>query len=46
MRLVSIGIQAGIQGLTRNTPIFEKPFRVVVAPSGQVSIRFLETAEE
>jgi hypothetical protein len=43
MRLVSIGIQAGIQGLTRSTPIFEKPFRIVVAPSGQVSIRFLES---
>jgi len=43
MRLLSIGIQAGIQGLTRSTPVFEKPFRVVVAPSGQVSIRFLES---
>ncbi|MBI2766872.1 MAG: hypothetical protein HYX53_13305 [Chloroflexi bacterium] len=40
MRILSIGLQAGIQGLTRAAPIFEKPFDVVVAPSGQVSIRF------
>ncbi|MCC7363300.1 MAG: hypothetical protein IT303_02925 [Dehalococcoidia bacterium] len=40
MRLISIGIQAGIQGLTSSHQVFDKPFRVVVAPSGQVSIRF------
>lgn len=41
MRLLSIGIQAGIQGVASATPIFEKPFDFVVAPSGAVSIRFL-----
>lgn len=39
MRMVSIGLQAGIESLTRNTKIFEKPFQVLVAPSGLVSIR-------
>ena len=38
MRLISIGLQAGIHALTSAAPVFERPFRVVVAPSGQVSI--------
>ncbi|OAI40914.1 hypothetical protein AYO38_04905 [bacterium SCGC AG-212-C10] len=42
MRLLSIGIQAGIRGITDHAQVFEKPFRFVVAPSGAVSIRFLE----
>jgi hypothetical protein len=42
MRLISIGIQAGIHGITRGGRVFDKPFEVVVAPSGQVSVRFLD----
>ena len=42
MRLLSIGIQAGILGIATNAPVFTKPFDFVVAPSGAVSIRFLE----
>ncbi len=40
MRLISIGIQAGILGVASAVPIFEKPFEFTVAPSGAVSIRF------
>jgi hypothetical protein len=42
LRLLSIGLQAGIHGLTRSAPVFEKPFDVVVAPSGRVSIKFYD----
>lgn len=42
MRLLSIGVQTGIHALTRAAPVFDGPFRVVVAPSGQVSIRLGE----
>jgi hypothetical protein len=42
MKLLSMGIQAGIRGITENATVFEKPFEFVVAPSGAVSIRFLE----
>src|SRR5687768_8928457 len=42
MKLLSYGIQAGIQGITEHARVFEKPFEFVVAPSGAVSIRFLE----
>ncbi len=41
VRLVSIGIQAAILGVTSIAPVFESPFELVVAPSGAVSVRFL-----
>lgn len=40
MKLIGIGIQAGIEGLARGQKLFGRPFQVVVAPSGQVSVRF------
>lgn len=39
LRLISIGIQAGIEGITQAAPVFEGPFRMMVAPSGLVSIK-------
>lgn len=42
LKLIGMGIQAGIQGLAENAAVFEKPFEFVVAPSGAVSIRFLQ----
>lgn len=42
MKLLSMGIQAGIRGIADNAQVFERPFEFVVAPSGAVSIRFLE----
>lgn len=41
LRLVSIGIQAGITGVASAVQVFEKPFEFTVAPSGMASIRLL-----
>jgi len=41
LRLVSMGIQAAILGVTAIAPVFDNPFELVVAPSGAVSVRFL-----
>jgi hypothetical protein len=40
MKLLSIGIQAGIRGITDNAEVFEQEFEFMVAPSGAVGIRF------
>jgi hypothetical protein len=40
LRLISIGVQAGIFAVATGADVFEKPFEFVVAPSGTVSIRF------
>jgi hypothetical protein len=39
LRIMSIGIQAGLEGLLRASKVFDGPFRIHVAPSGTVSIK-------
>lgn len=42
MKLLSVGLRAGIAGTTAHTKVFDKPYEFVVAPSGMVSLKFHE----